>query len=292
MHPSLLPMLLPLALASPLDDAAAVLSRFPAGRVPQTDAVVSAIETLGRRGTDAERSLLGQLTRDESGRIAGAAARALEDMDARARAAERMAFAAALQLAAPSGSSVDPRGALGPAETTALAYAHTVLGPAKGPVVEVLEPVPPARARQLVAAAEETERTHGPAASLPLYLQAAVSGETDGLIGLTALGVDAELLILGMSAFGGQAPAVQLDPVQLDLVAVGASDRSVEVLIERATAEQPLVRMAALDGLATLVLRAGVSPDAQARARRALLDAQARPTLRHGGPIAPTTVHR
>ena len=96
----------------------------------------------------------------------------------------------------------------------------------------------PARARRLVADAEEAERRHGPAASVSLYLQAALSGETDGLLGLTALGVDAELLILGMSIrrTGAIGPA---DPVQLDLVAVGASDRTVEVLIERAAAEQP-----------------------------------------------------
>jgi hypothetical protein len=275
--PLLVPLLVPLALAGPLDDAAALLSRFPAGGVPQTDAVVSAIGTLGTEGAAAERPLLGQLARDESGRVATAASDALAELDARDQATERVAFAITVQTTASGAPSIEALGALGPAEGAAVAYAHAVLGAAEGHVVRTLEPVSPARARALVADAERAERERGPAASVPLYLQAALSGEADGLIGLTALGVDAELLVLGMSAANGPAPAVRLDPVQLDLVAVGAGDRTVDVLVERAEADRPLVRMAALDGLATLVRRAGVSPESRTKAKDTLVAARQRP---------------
>jgi uncharacterized protein YdbL (DUF1318 family) len=277
MHPSLIPLLAPLALAGPLDDAAALLSRFPAGGVPQTDAVVEAIDTLGDAGGDAERPLLGQLAEEERGRVAAAASGALQALDDRAQAERRVAFAIAVQARDGSLPTVAALGALGPAEVEALAYAHAVLGAAEGEVVRTLEPVSPAKARALVADAERAERERGPAASVPLYMQAALSGEADGLLGLTALGVDAELLVLGMSTTGGPAPAVRVDPAQLDLVAVGASDRTVDVLVERAAADRPLVRMAALDGLATLARRAGVSPSRRAKARSTLAEARERP---------------
>lgn len=277
MHPSLIPLLASLALASPLDDAAALLSRFPAGGVPQTDAVVSAIDTLASGGAAAERPLLGQLAQDESGRVARAATDALAALDARDQATERVAFAITVQASAPDAAGITALGALGPAEREAVAYAHAVLGPAEGDVVRTLEPVSPARARALVADAERAERDRGPAASVPLYLQAAMSGDADGLLGLTALGVDAELLVLGMSAAEGPAPAVRLDPVQVDLVAVGAGDRTVDVLVERASAERPLVRLAALDGLAILARRAGVSAESRTKAKATLIAARERP---------------
>ncbi len=77
---SLIPLLIPLATAGPLDDAAALLSRFPAGGVPQTDAVVSAIGTLGTGGSAAERPLLGRLAYEEAGRVASAASDALASL--------------------------------------------------------------------------------------------------------------------------------------------------------------------------------------------------------------------
>ena len=283
---SLIPLLAPLALAGPLDDAAALLSRFPAGGVPQTDAVVAAIDTLASDGTAAERPLLGQLAQDESGRVAHAASDALAALDARDQAAERVAFAILLRAQLTGPDAVRALGPLGPAEGAAVTYAHAVVGSAGGDHARTLEPVSPERARALVADAERAERELGPAASVPLYLQAAMSGDADGLLGLTALGVDTELLVLGMSAAGGPAPALRLDPVQLDLVAVGAGDRTVEVLVERALADQPLVRMAALDGLATLVRRAGVSQASRSKARATLVAARDRPAR---GPRAADT---
>ncbi len=221
---SLIPLLIPLATAGPLDDAAALLSRFPAGGVPQTDAVVSAIGTLGTGGSAAERPLLGRLAYEESGRVASAASDALASLDARDQATERVAFAIGVQTTASGAQTIGDLGALGPAEGAAVAYAHAVLGPAEGRVVRTLDPVSPAQARALTADAVRAERERGPAASVPLYLQAALSGDADGLLGLTALGVDVELLVLGMSAEAGPAPAVRDAPTNRDYVEGDADD--------------------------------------------------------------------
>jgi hypothetical protein len=278
---SLIPLLIPIVAAGPLDDAAALLSRFPAGGVPQTDAVVSAIGTLGTGGSAAERPLLGRLAHEESGRVASAASDALASLDARDQATERVAFAIGVQTTASGAQTIGDLGALGPAEGAALAYAHAVLGPAEGRVVRTLELVSPAKAQAVMADAMRAEREHGPAASVPLYLQAALSGDASGLLGLTALGVDAELLVLGMTVEAGPAPAMRLDPIQLDLLAVGAGDRAVDVLVERAGADRPLVQMAALDGLATLLRQARVSPDSRAKAKETLVAARQRPARGH-----------
>lgn len=250
-------------------DPAATLSRFPAGAVPPSETVLDAISALGRAGGPGDVPLLEAIAEDESGLVALAALAATDAIQERGVAAQRAAFSANLPSPAEvMRAAADLGGPHGPAESEAVAYARAVLGSTDAPAT--LDTVSPERARALVADGDRAERAARPRDALTLYAQAAASGDDSAPARIAAFGVDQELLLLGMTASGGPAPAAVLEPLAVESLASAGADRTVRVLVERARDPRPLVRIVALDALADMVRRRRVPSDLRGTARDTL----------------------
>jgi hypothetical protein len=295
---ALIPMLFAAtAFATVTDDAALFLSRFPAGAVPETAEVIGAIGDLGATGAQSEEPLLRALLEDEAGMVAFAAAEALDALEDRGLDQRRRSFAAevpSIETMRAVAITLDGSTGLGPAEREAVAYARAVLGNAADSGPQQLDAVAPDQTSQLVADGDRNERAAEPRLALVCYAQAAASGDADAVTRISALGVDVELLLLGMTAATGPAPAAVIAPHTIETVIDRTSDRTVRVMVERAARRAPLVRMSALDTLESLVgspTRLSETARAAARATLDAAEADDRPILGTFSPLRPPLPH-
>jgi len=270
--------------AEPSLDPAALLSRYPAGAVPDTDDVHTAIDALASNDHGDALGVLRSLRTHEAGAVkahaeeaeALVASRALADMrgDAARQAPSERDLRSWLGRHPELGADVAPT------EKRVIAYAALATKGAawSGDSVGALTPEQSATA---VEKAEALELAGRMGSALPLYVDAALSGEARAVHALMARGVDMERLALGLSSqHGAQAGLPRLESVP---VVHSADPSTVSVLIGRAEGEASLPRLAALENLG-LLLRAGdLDADQVRRARRALMLAarDTRPAIRH-----------
>lgn len=259
-----LTLLLTSAWAAEPDDAAAILSRYPAGMMPTSEPVMSAIETLGASGDQEDRSVLQSLQEMEKPSIASAAATALAAIE---RREQRTAYAApdsrqvrrwlseqTVPLTRADGSL------MGRSEQEALSYAALILGSPRSGLGE----------RDLLVEAEGLEDAGDAAGALLLYAQAASLGQPEALTTIRDFGVDPELLLLGMSVPSETAVIERAPPQAIDVLIREGSAKTVAVLIERADTAGNIERAVALDALADMLRSTPLSASARRSARSEL----------------------
>ena len=268
----LLTLLLTSAQAAEPDAAAAVLSRYPAGMMPTSEPVMSAIETLGASGDPEDRAVLQSLREMEKPPIASAATTALAAIDRRER---RTAYTApdsrqirrwlsdqSRPLTRADGSQ------MGRHEQEALSYAALILGTPRSGALED---------RDLLIKAEGLEDAGDAAGALLLYAQAAAMGDPGALTTIRDFGVDPELLLLGMSVPTEEDMIERAPPQALDVLIREGSTKTVAVLIERADTAGNIERAVALDALADM-LRTTPLPASARRSARSELEKAATST--------------
>jgi hypothetical protein len=262
----LLTLLLTSAQAAEPDDAAATLSRYPAGMVPASEPVMEAIETLGSTGSTTHRAVLVSLQEMEKPTIAHAASAALAEID---RRAQRAAYAPPDSRQVRRWLAEQPHpmtradgSPIGRAEQEALGYAVLILGAPRGESVS---------AARLLRAAAHLEDTQDPAGALTLYAHAASRGDTTALDAIRDFGVDPELLLLGMSVSSAEDLVDAVPPEALDVLIREGSSSTVAVLIERADTANHIDRAVALDALAEM-LRTTPLPASVRRSARSELE--------------------
>jgi hypothetical protein len=261
----LLTLLLSTAHAAGADDAAAVLSRYPAGMMPTSEPVMSAIETLGITGAPEDRAVLESLREMEKPSIVSAATTALAAIDRRVRRTE---YTAPDSRQMRRWLSEQPKPltradgtVLGRNEQDALSYAALILGP---PRTESLGE------RDLLVEAQGQEDVNDAAGALLLYAQAAALGHPTALTTIRDFGVDPELLLLGMSVSTAAVVLERAPPQALDVLVREGSTKTVSVLIERADTAGHIERAVALDALADMLRSTPLSASARRSARSEL----------------------
>lgn len=266
-EPDTAPRIIPAQLAP--DEAAATLSRYPAGLLPATEPVMAAIEVLGSSGEPAHRAVLESLKDLEKPPVAYAAAEALSALDRRER---RDAYTApdSRQIRRWIGEQ-DPLkradgSTMGRHEQDALAYAALVLGEPRSERIE--EP-------RLLHIAEEREDAADISGALTLYARAASLGEASALETIRTFGVDPELLLLGMSVSSSEALVETAPPQALDVLIREGSSSTVAVLIERADSANHIDQAVALDALAEMLRTTALPASARRSARSELEKAAA-----------------
>lgn len=269
MLPCLLTLLFTSAQAAEPDDAATMLSRYPAGMVPDSGPVMSAIASLASTGTAEHRAVLESLQEMEASTISRAAADALVSIE---RRSQRASFTApdsrqirrwVAEISQPmTRADGSP---MGRAEQEALGYAVLVLGAPRGEEV--------AQAH-LMRAATHLEDTQDAPGALALYATAAALGEPDAFLTIQDFGVDPELLLLGMSVSTASPRVASVPSEALDVLIREGSSSTVAVLVERADTANHIDRAVALDALAEM-LRTTVLPASARRSARDELEAAA-----------------
>lgn len=266
MLPWLLTLLLTSAQAAEPDTAATMLSRYPAGKVPDSAPVMSAIASLASDGTAEHRAVLESLEEMEEPAIARAAEQALAAIDRRGL---RAAYTAPDARQIRRWIADQPRpmtradgSPMGRTEQEALGYAVLVLGAPRG------EDVGQAH---LLKAATHLEDTRDVSGALSLYAKAASLGEADALHTIRDFGVDPELLLLGMSVTAAEPLIDTAPPEALDVLIREGSSSTVAVLIERADTANHIDRAVALDALAEM-LRTTTLPASARRSARSELE--------------------
>jgi hypothetical protein len=274
---------LSVAVAGP--DAAQLLSRFPAGAVPDTAPVHQAISELAARDDGESLSLLQSLGRHESGAVRDHAT------EAEALVANRLLHELRVGAAAHAPSERDLRAWVGteatqqpevPAsELRVVGYAALVTHGTHWDQ-ESIGSLTPDESTVTVARAEALELEGRTSEALPLLVDAAMSGDARATHALIARGVDVDRLALGLSsefAAPSGLPRLHLAPV------LETTDpTAVKVLLSRAESGGSLPRLAAIENLGVL-LRMGHLDDALQKRARATLD-RARTDLR---PVVRTT---
>jgi hypothetical protein len=269
MLPCLLTLLLTSAQAAEPDSAATMLSRYPAGMVPDSAPVMSAIASLASAGTAEHRAVLESLQEMEEATISRAAERALVAIERRrlrasytapdSRQVRRWVADQSRPMTRADGSP------MGRAEQEALGYAVLVLGAPRGGEVGQ---------EHLIKAAMHLEDTQDAPGALALYAAAAALGEPDALLTIRDFGVDPELLLLGMSVPTAASLVVSAPPEALDVLIRDGSSSTVAVLVERADTANHIDRAIALDALAEM-LRTTALPASARRSARDELEAAA-----------------
>ncbi|MFT5682245.1 MAG: hypothetical protein ACI8RZ_003163 [Myxococcota bacterium] len=261
----LLPLLLSSAQATQPDDAAAILSRYPAGMVPGSESVMDAIEALATSGSPAHRAVLESLQEMEEPPIARAAGEALTAIDRRSL---RSAYTAPDSRQIRRWLSEQPRpmqradgSPMGHTEQEALGYAVLILGAPRG------EDVGPTH---LLKAATHLEDTSDTAGALTLYARAASLGDASALTTIENFGVNPELLLLGMSVSSAESLVDAAPPEALDVLIREGSTSTVAVLIERADTASHIDRAVALDALAEMLRTTPLTASARRSARSEL----------------------
>lgn len=268
MIPWILPALLSTALAGPPDDAATVLSRYPAGRVPNSPVVMDAIRALQEEGGADHIGVLQSLQEHEQSPIREAAGGALLIVTLRARLERREAYTAPdnrdvrrwLSEHQPARDDGSP---LGEREADAVAYAVLVCG---GPQ-KVYAQTPTV----LISEGEKREDEADLHSALLHYSFAAARGDHAAREIIGAFGLDTERLLLGLSArtrLLTEPPAETLDT----LIGTGSA-QTVAVLIERSRASDEITQVQALDALAEMIRRGQLPAAARRQARQRLEDA-------------------
>jgi hypothetical protein len=237
------------------EQAAATLSRFPAGHVPATEPVFAAITALGASGSREHLSLLTSLAEREAPEIQQAAQIAIADLNQRTIDTTRRIFstnnipsdtaidhwvrAHESELARPNGSK------LGHTESRMVAYAAIVLDGIK------TAQVPTADDDQAEARARELQTDAIPA--LVHYARGAADGQQDSLDAIRAFGVDPERLLLGMSASPKSELVARVEPTAVEVLVREGSERTMAVLMERAASGDTAEKVVAIDALGRML---------------------------------------
>lgn len=271
------------AQAEPALDAAQLLSRYPAGAVPDATPVHAAIDQLASRDDGESLALLASLSRHESGAVRQHAIDASELVAARALSLMRAEAADAvpgerdvrtrmqeLAKGAPSVPASELRVvAYVSLVTDEVTWTHTSIGG-----------LTPEESSAAVDRAEALELQDRPGAALPLLVDAAMSGDARAQHGLMARGIDTDRLALGLSS--EFAATRGLPPLHVAPVVQTSDPAAVILLLSRAEHGEAIPRLAAIENLGVL-LRGGNLDDAwQQRARDTLVRASAdlRPVVR------------
>ena len=230
------------------DEAATLLSRFPAGALPNSPAVLSAIGTLGESGDPDTLPLLESLVNLEGTQVRGSALRAIDTINQRTRQANRNAFRSPraadvshwLSRHLPMGLNDE---ALGRHEGRAVAYAALVFGESVGTFLTEWETVS--------ARLEAQGRTRS---ALRVYAAAIVHGEFQAINALKNFDLDTESLLLGLLT---ALPAEHPTHPRLSgwLIAHGTAP-TVRVFSDRTLRLSALERASSLDALSQMI-RAG-----------------------------------
>lgn len=263
------------------DEAAALLSRYPAGTLPVDPTIMVAIQRLRESGDRQDISLLRNIAEHERDEIRSAAEDAIGAIRDRQRAAQRERFARDLpdsaQLAAPA-AALRKKG-LGGDEAACAAYADKILGTqplaphpmtaegVKGDpqaliaegrprtAVAVLEHDPSPAARRLEALAWED--LGEPRGAVRQYALLAARGEAEAWDALDHFGIDPERLLLGLLTDGDARLPEGAESEVLETLVRRGDLLTVEVLAERATHRSASERAIATDALVRMMQSTG-----------------------------------
>lgn len=255
------------AIAAEPDDAAALLSRYPAGQVPSSAPVMDAILSLQRNGTADHLGVLQSMRSYEGSPVREAATGAIAIVTLRARLLQREHYEAPDRGAVRAWLSAHPTltrrdgTVLGPRESEVVAYTVLVFGEPQ----QVWAQMPSV----LVNEGEKREDQSNLGGALVRFAFAAAHGDHEARTLLETFGLDEEKLLLGLTAdteLTNTPPAEASDAlVQLS----GA--QTVSVLIERSRSSSEIPQVQALDALAEMIRR-GQLPAASRRAARQRLE--------------------
>jgi hypothetical protein len=257
-------------------EPAALISRFPPGHLPDTDAVFGALKELAEFGTADDAPLLRSVVEKEDGGVQRAAVQALAAIEVRERSALRDGFSRKI----PGEKEIDswiaarakaPSARLGHAEQQMVAYSALVLAEAivQG-TPEALEPVAQAALPQLREQAKAAERTNKPALAVSLYVLAMVSGDEQARGDLVEFGVDPDRLVLGMTSAGTPPGVPRIEAESVGAVVRSGEAETLTALLERARGSARIQRVMALDNLAGLLKSGTVIGEAARQANSAL----------------------
>ena len=244
---------------SSVDDAAALLSRFPPGSIPASPRVLEAIGALTEHGDEDHIDLLQSLVEDESAELRIVAVDAIEGISQRARVACRTAYTPPLDRDVARWISrhqpVGPQGeTLGRAEQRAVAYTALVLAESLVPLVDNWRSL-----GQLLETQDE------PQTAIRLYATAIINGELDAVTYLEAFDVDTETLLLGLlTALPSNHPT---KPVLITWLTAHGSIATVNVLSNRAMRMSTIERAGALNALSTMIREGRLNTGADSAAR-------------------------
>jgi hypothetical protein len=257
-------------------DPAALISRFPPGHLPDTEAVFGALQELAQHGTADDQPLLRSLVEKEEGGVQRAALEALAAIEGRERSALRSGFAHTVPgereiEAWISGRGKAPSARLGQAEQQMVAYAALVLSQALSEGCPgSLEPVAQAELPQLREQAKLAERANKPSLAVSLYVLAVVSGDNHARADIVEFGVDPDRLVLGMTSAGTPPEIPRIEAESVGVVVQGGEEETLAALLERARGSARIQRVMALDNLAGLLKSGTVNGEAARQANSAL----------------------
>ena len=252
----------PTAVASTVDDAASLLSRFPQGHVPSSLAVLGALGTIADAGDEEHTSLLESLIKDENEKVALAASEALGIIASRERESLRRSFRAptSAQIDGLAHRLRDPTVQLGQYERRMLAYAVLVLGD-----------IPSNRLVQWQEDRQAHEDAGDPRKALQVLVQAAALGDSDAQLAIASYGVNFEQLVLGV--WTAWCPDDSDTSKTLETLVEVGSIHTVRVLANRASRSRAYHRAIALDGLSRMLAKGKLTDSATALARTGLISA-------------------
>lgn len=249
---------------------ATLLSRYPAGKVPDIAAVHEALDTIEESGDADDLALLQTLSDEEAGPVQEHAARSLDAVGERVRTELR----AQASKSVPTPRQLDAVIAKTPqlegvprAERSVLAYAMVHLGQRTESAGSV-GGLTPQEANEHIKIAEVMELDGRGDEAVRHLLDAALSGSTIAAAALRERGIDVERLGLALSS--PLATSLGLPALAASPVVTSGDPTSVSVLIDRAERAPTMPRLAALDNLGQLIVAGRLAPDQAARARRAL----------------------
>lgn len=259
-----------------------LLSRYGPGDLPASPAVLRALAALSDRGQQDVVPLLNSIAAEESSGLALLASAARDQVHARDQKTAQQGFRSLLpgrdaQVAwlddTPPRTRHSSAGMLSRREGLAVAYAALLLGDAPPGGPRVLDLVEPEQSRGLVEQARTHERAHDFTTAALRYVQALGSGSSEGREGLTALGIDPETLLLGMTADTETGPAAVLPPTAMAALVAAPGRDAIAVLLSRAEEGRPLTRVVALSTLGQIAEASVLTPREHAAVRRALASA-------------------
>jgi len=247
------------ASASDSEHAAGMLSRFPAGSVPASIAVLNAMGILAESGDEEHTSLLESMLGTESIQVQEAATLALGSISNRSRRALRQNFSvpSPLQINAFAEQFRDQQLRLGLHERRALAYAVLILGE-----------IPPNTNTEWRENGTTKEKASDPTGALRSYAQAAAHGHVDAFHEIQAYGLDPERLVLGL--WTAWCPDRTDTSPALDTLVHLGSIQTVRVLANRSVRGTAYHRAIALNALSQMLADGKLSNTASMAARDGL----------------------
>jgi hypothetical protein len=249
----------PSAWASDTEHAARMLSRFPAGNVPASIAVLDAMGVLAESGSEEHLSLLESMIGSESPQVQEAAALAVDVISRRGRRALRREFIvpSSTQVHAFAEQFRDEQLRLGIHERRALAYAVLTLGE-----------IPANSVGEWRLNGTTREEAADPFGALRSYAQAAAQGHIGAFQEIQAYGLDPEQLVLGL--WTAWCPDRTDTSATLETLVQMGSIQTVRVLVNRAVRAPAYHRAIALDALSQMLTDGKLSNSASIAARHGL----------------------